>query len=57
MIKMGEVNKDNGDLVPPRNQSIKGVCFDCVEAGRPPDQTRLCETCLRCGDIHCQCKN
>lgn len=54
---MGEVNKDNGDLVPPRNQSIKGVCFDCVEAGRPPDQTRLCETCLRCGDIHCQCKN
>lgn len=43
------------DLVPSRNQSLKGICPDCVKAGRPPDQTRLCDKCRKCGDIHCQC--
>jgi uncharacterized protein (DUF983 family) len=44
------------DLVPPRNHAIIGVCPDCVKARLPPKPTRLCERCLKCGDIHCQCE-
>lgn len=53
-MRMEKIIRD-GDLVPPRNQSISGVCPDCRKAGIPPRQTRLCYVCLKCGK-HCKCE-